>query len=175
MPTIFTHPAIALTGTCFPRMPRVVYALGAIATILPDCDVIAFKLGIPYESTFGHRGFSHSILFAFLVALLFTFLARTTSRLTTFAFLFLCAISHPLLDALTNGGLGVALFSPWSNVRYFAPWRPIRVSAIGPRFFSARGLATLASELVWVWIPCVAIALLGKYLAHRKREVRQQR
>ena len=55
-------------------------------------------------------------------------------RVATFAFLFLCTMSHALLDALTDGGLGVAFFSPFSNERYFFPWTPIRVS----RFFSAR-------------------------------------
>ncbi|HEX7809721.1 MAG TPA: metal-dependent hydrolase, partial [Thermoanaerobaculia bacterium] len=71
--------------------------------------------------------------------------------------------------------LGVAFFSPFSNVRYFFPWRPIRVSPIGPRFFSARGLATLQSELLWVWLPCVTLALLGKYVAHVQGKPRQQR
>lgn len=31
---------------------------------------------------------------------------------------------------LTDGGLGVAFFSPFDNKRYFLPWRPIRVSPI---------------------------------------------
>ena len=34
---------------------------------------------------------------------------------------------HGLLDAMTDGGLGVAFFSPFDNRRYFLPWTPIRV------------------------------------------------
>jgi membrane-bound metal-dependent hydrolase YbcI (DUF457 family) len=45
--------------------------------------------------------------------------------------LFLAAASHPLLDMLTDGGLGVALLAPFSWSRYFFPFRPIPVSAIG--------------------------------------------
>jgi hypothetical protein len=37
---------------------------------------------------------------------------------------FLATASHGVLDATTNGGLGVAFFSPFDNRRYFLPWRP---------------------------------------------------
>lgn len=166
MPTIFTHPAVALPW--LGRMPRRVWLLGVLGSILPDADVIAFALGIPYDHTFGHRGFTHSIAFAFLFALMATFLVR--GRFAAFAFLFLCTMSHAVLDAFTDGGLGVAFFSPLSNERYFFPWTPIRVSPIGPGFFSPRGFETLRSELLWVWLPCVTVALLGKYLLQVKRK-----
>jgi len=159
VPTILTHPAVSLLQTWFPRVPRRAVAAGAIATILPDLDVVAFRFGIPYSAMFGHRGFTHSITFALIVASLAALLLRSRAA---FPFLFLCALSHPLLDALTDGGLGVALLSPFSNERYFFPWRPIRVSPIGAGFFSARGVETLVSEVVWVWLPCCALALLGK-------------
>jgi inner membrane protein len=174
MPTILTHPIIAAVKTWFPRVPNSAYALGAIATVLPDLDVVAFAVGIPYEHRFGHRGFSHSILFALIVAAVFMLVTRTRT-LATFTFLFLCAMSHAVLDAMTTGGLGVAFFAPFSDVRHFLPWRPIRVSPIGPRFFSPQGLAVLASELLWVWTPCVALALVGKYVAHIHRKPRQER
>jgi membrane-bound metal-dependent hydrolase YbcI (DUF457 family) len=32
--------------------------------LLPDVDVIGLIVGIPYEHVMGHRGFSHSLLFA---------------------------------------------------------------------------------------------------------------
>jgi inner membrane protein len=78
----------------------------------------------------------------------------------------LVTLSHPLLDAMTNGGSGVALFAPFSTSRYFAPWRPIQVSPIGLRFFSERGLEVLASEIVWVWIPAFLVLLVAS--AYRK-------
>jgi inner membrane protein len=44
--------------------------------MLPDLDVVTFKLGIPYASPWGHRGISHSLLLALLAALLLSRLSR---------------------------------------------------------------------------------------------------
>src|SRR5260370_33038895 len=61
---------------------------------------------------------------------------------------------------MTDGGLGVAFFSPFDNHRYFLPWTPIRVSPIGlGRFFSPRGLEVLQSELLWIWLPAAVLAI----------------
>jgi inner membrane protein len=74
-----------------------------------------------------------------------------------------------LLDAMTDGGLGVAFFAPFSNTRYFLPWTPIRVSPIGvSRFFTERGLAVLKSEVVWIWIPAAVLALVGRGVRRRE-------
>ena len=63
---------------------------------------------------------------------------------------------------MTTGGLGVAFFSPFSQSRYFLPWRSILVSPIGVEpFFSRYGLRVLWSEVVWIWIPSAVLALLG--------------
>lgn len=151
MPTIISHPAVALLRRAFGDLRAPVVVAGALLSILPDGDCAGFYYDIPYGSTFGHRGFTHSILFAVLTASIAAALLRGGWR--AFAFLFLCAISHPLLDAFTNGGRGVALLSPFSNHRFFAPWRPIQVSPIG-----AISAKVLMSELKWVWLPCVAAA-----------------
>ncbi|MEM7180871.1 MAG: metal-dependent hydrolase [Spirochaetota bacterium] len=151
--------------------------LGVVCSILPDADVIAFRFGIPYGSFWGHRGFSHSILFAFLLAILITLLfyrsvLLTRQGLLVILFFFLCTISHGILDALTNGGLGVAFFSPWDNTRYFFPWRPIQVSPIGvKKFFTGRGLRVIQSELLWIGIPCfcyVCLLGMGKWMLRKK-------
>ena len=68
---------------------------------------------------------------------------------------------------MTSGGLGVALLWPWHEQRYFAPWRPILVSPFANGFFSARGMATLVSELRWVWLPLFAGATLWKAIHGR--------
>ena len=60
---------------------------------------------------------------------------------------------------MTNGGRGVAFLSPFSNHRYFLPWRPIRVSPIG-----ALDASVLLSELRWVWLPAAGIAILQRLL-----------
>lgn len=166
MPTIFTHPAVPLAlGLALGRRqlsPRLT-AAGAFASILPDFDSVAFKLGIAYADQFGHRGATHSLLFALAVGCIGAAGAPwlRTMRWRALWFLAFCTASHPLLDALTNGGLGVALLWPWSHDRLFAPWRPIAVSPIGAGFFSARGLTVLWSESFWVWIPASILACVG--------------
>ncbi len=170
MPTILTHPAIALLKRWCPRVTPRAVPVGIAASILPDTDVAAFAMGIPYAHPLGHRGVTHSIAFALIVAVIGTLVTRTReARGATFAFIFICAISHPLFDAMTDGGLGVAFFAPFRNERYFFPWTPIRVSPIGAGFFSARGMQTLVSELVWVWLPLTAVAMCSPMRGRRRR------
>jgi inner membrane protein len=76
-------------------------------------------------------------------------------------FFFAVGASHGLLDAMTDGGRGVALLAPFSNDRYFLPWTPIEVSPLGVRaFLSRRGLSVMKSEMLWVWLPAVTITIL---------------
>ena len=114
-----------------------------VLSMLPDADVVAFVLGIPYAAPFGHRGASHSIFVAVAIALALGLLDRST-RTTLLCLLVAC--SHGLLDTLTDGGLGIALLWPFSDERFFAPLQPIPVAPIGPAFFSARGLWCLFVE-----------------------------
>lgn len=132
--------------------------------MLPDADAVGFAFGVRYGSMWGHRGFTHSIVFALLVGLvvgMFAFgkLPTAKDRLKLVLYFVLITLSHPLLDALTNGGSGVALFAPFSAERYFFPWRPIEVSPIGMRFFGERGLEVIASEVIWIWLPALLICL----------------
>ena len=141
-------------------------------SILPDADVLGFRLGINYEDLLGHRGLSHSLLFAIILSLVVTFLAFPQlpprwTRLLLNSYFFVVTASHGVLDAMTDGGLGVAFFAPFDDTRYFFPFRPIKVSPIGLSFFSARGLDVIWSELLWVCIPATIIA--GAVLLCRKR------
>jgi len=69
-------------------------------------------------------------------------------------YFFVVTASHGILDAMTDGGRGIAFFAPFDTTRYFFPWRPVRVSPISIRaFFSARGLQILSSELLFIWLP----------------------
>lgn len=164
MPTIFTHPAIALGAAPCLRPVRkrfAIVATGAVLTVLPDLDVVAFRFGIPYVHMFGHRGFSHSILFAFVVSVLLALIfhqPKVRYRLLVWGYLFGCAVSHGLLDAMTDGGRGVGLLIPFSLRRIFFDYRPISVSTLSmERFFSGRGLPVLQNELMVVWLPAALI------------------
>jgi len=164
MPTVFTHAfvAAALGGACARgQMPARFWMLAMLCAVLPDADVVAFLFGVPYGSAFGHRGFTHSLAFALAagVAAAFVFFRRERHRAALALFFALATASHPVLDAMTNGGRGVAFFWPLSDRRYFFGFRPIEVSPIGvTSFFSEWGAAVIQSELVWVWLPC-ALAL----------------
>lgn len=150
------------------------WTLAIASSILPDADVVGFALGIEYGDLLGHRGLSHSLLFAGVWSLLVVsceygglikFPRRWWSLVGLF---FLVTASHGMLDALTNGGLGVAFFSPFDSARYFFPWRPISVSPVGVgRFFSAQGVAILASEIQYVWLPLATFWAVAGVLRRR--------
>ena len=166
--SVFSHAVAALgIGACFyrPGTPKRIWVLGAACSVIPDLDVIGFRFGIRYGDFWGHRGFTHSLLFAALLSSAVVFLGFRQvlpglGRLPIWVYFFLATASHGFLDALTDGGLGVAFFSPFDNHRFFLPWTPIRVSPIGfGRFFSHRGLEVLQSELLWIWLPAALLAL----------------
>jgi inner membrane protein len=138
--------------------------LTIFCAIIPDADVIMFSFGYSYAHPLGHRGFTHSIFFAFLWAFLIRMLfyrnVKFFSKLgiTLFIVFFLATISHSILDACTNGGKGVGFFIPSDNERYFFPWRPILVYSLGAgRFFSEWGLRVLQSEAFYIGIPSIIL------------------
>jgi inner membrane protein len=131
-------------------------------------------LGIPYGDFWGHRGFTHSLVFAALLAGVTMIVGfrrgvPALGRLPLLLYLFLATASHGVLDAMTNGGLGVAFFSPFDTSRYFLPWRPIQVSPLSfGRFFSSRGYLIVQSELLWIWLPAALFAMLVLLLRHKR-------
>ena len=152
------HIAVGLAAGRYqsPQKPLRAMVILAVAALLPDADVVAFALGIPYASPFGHRGTSHALLVAPLLAILPARLIDKTWR----SYLLTTAVvaSHGLLDALTDGGLGAALLWPFTAERFFCPWRPLPVSPVGARVLSARGLHVALTEILW-FVPFVAYAL----------------
>jgi len=178
MPSVFSHAiaAVALGSVAVGRRSRaIVWSLGALCAVAPDLDAVtSFLFRIPYRAMLGHRGLSHSLLVAAVLALLVTVIVRR-ARLASpgparlWLFFFVATASHGILDAMTNGGLGVAFFAPFSDERYFFPWRPILVSPISlPVFFGYRGLRVMWSELGWIWLPAAVVLLAG--LVQRRRD-----
>jgi inner membrane protein len=172
MPTVMSHAVAALAlGPAFrrARWPARVWWIGALCAMLPDVDVVGVWLGVPFRAPLGHRGLTHSLAFAALVAAVVTpWLVPRGTRGRFWHYLFVATASHGLLDAMTNGGIGVALLAPFDTTRYFLPWRPIGVSPIGIRpFLGARGVGVLASEAVWVWLPAAVFAAIAWLLTRR--------
>ena len=167
-----THSVVALSAGCiFDRtgVSKRFWLLAIIAAVLPDADVVGYQyLYIPYGHLMGHRGFFHSPFFAALFSLVAVSLFFRQERMLSrkwwafVLFFFVVGASHGILDAMTNGGRGIALLSPFFNHRYFLPWTPIEVSPIGVRgFISQRGLTVMKSEILWIWMPVASIAIIG--------------
>ena len=178
MPTIISHAVIAASAAYgFRSVARSskFWILSIACAVLPDADVIGYRwLYIPTYEFFGHRGFFHSPFFAALLSVLIVCVFYRREKAFSkkwwqyFLYFFILAASHGILDAMTNGGNGIALLSPLTNERYFFPWTPIEVSPLSVgAFLSRRGLTVLSSELLWVWLPVFLIIFFFRQL-HRK-------
>ena len=153
------------------KMPLRFWIALAVLGAFPDIDVIGYHMGVPYDSQWGHRGFTHSLLFA----LVLSFIVLELLRLKTPRFslgwwingtgLFLATASHGFLDAFTTGGMGVAFFWPFDNTRYFFHNHPILVSPLTVGgFFTERGWNIIQSELYWVWLPTILLYGISRFI-----------
>ena len=159
MPSIITHPAVPLAigiGLGSRIVSRRLLLAGVVASIVPDLDVYAEM----FTSSIGHRGITHSLLFAFLCGVFAALIAPPleAGRAIALGFVFVATASHGVLDAFTTGGPAVSFLWPWRLEGFFMPYRVIEVSPLGiSRFFSERGASVVASELLWVWTPALAL------------------
>jgi inner membrane protein len=164
MPTVLTHTAVPLAlglGLGSAVIPRRLLLVGVAASMIPDLDVIGFKLGVAYADSMGHRGITHSLLFALIAGALAFLLSGRLGARPWIAGLFVSVscISHGVLDMCTNGGLGIAFLWPFSHERYFLPWHFIEVSPLSlGQVFSHRGVQVMYSELHGVWLPALLLA-----------------
>ena len=102
-----------------------------------------------YENFIGHRRLTNSICFAAILAIFFTWaiLFHHENKPIIAFYLFLATASHGILDAMTNGGLGLAFFSPFDNLRYFLPFRPLQASEIGLDVYQASAAKVYLSSV----------------------------
>lgn len=174
---MLAHAAVggALGGAVAPpgRAGRLA-AAAALCAVLPDADVLAFALGIPYGHPLGHRGLSHGLPFALALGLAVAPLVtpgagwRTGRRLGAAAVLVLATASHGLLDMATDAGRGVGLLVPLDARRVFWPWRPLPTSPIGlGAFLRGDALGILAFELGGLVTPSIVAAVLVRRLRPR--------
>jgi inner membrane protein len=95
--------------------------IGAIIATIPDLDVVFYLFYDKFEMLSIHRGFSHSILFSILGALLIAFALSKIKWLQNIKFntlllcTWLCLFTHTLLDTFT--AYGTQLFLPFSDQR----------------------------------------------------------
>lgn len=116
---------------------------GIVAQSIPDIDFIASAWLNTPSNLLAHRGFTHSILFAVIVAFIMATLANRWHRphnisFTHWMFFFSAAIlSHIFIDAFNNYGVG--WFEPFSHYRI--SFNTIYVA--DPFFSVAPGIALL--------------------------------
>jgi inner membrane protein len=169
LPTIFTHVFVAGVG-CKTMIVKDStlrkWSFAILCSVIPDADVIGFGLGIDYGAFFGHRGFFHSVFFALILSLLLVLIFYRDKKMFSrkwweyVFFFFTIGASHGIMDAFTNGGLGIALLSPFYNARLFFPWTPIPVSPIGVRSFILHGgFVVVLWEMRIVWLPILALTI----------------
>jgi inner membrane protein len=177
MASIMSHAVFASSlgsvGSPGSRMPLRYWVTLAVIAILPDADVVVYPLGLNAPHILGHRGITHSLPFAavfaaLVVRLMFRDVAWRPAWVRLWFVFFVAMASHGVLDAMTNGGQGIAFFAPFSDARWHFPWRPILVSPIGVgAFISTYGLRVLQNELVWVWLPSLLVALAVRLVRRR--------
>src|SRR5437868_1175033 len=119
MPTTLTHALVGLgmaEAFAAHSQPWSFYGLSVALSLAPDLDVVAFRFGIPYGSRFGHRGFSHSLCCAAVLSLIVAAAGHAYYGLAWWLlalFAWAVVVVHDLLDAMTNGGMGIAFFAPF--------------------------------------------------------------
>ena len=173
---MITHSVVAASsayGFSYGKETTKLVILSIACSLLPDADVVGYHwFYTPSYSFFGHRGFFHSPFFAALLSIFIVCIFYRKEVLFSkqwwkyVLYFFIVGASHGLLDAMTNGGNGIALLSPITNRRYFLPWTPIEVSPLSVNaFLSRRGVSVLFSELIWIWMP---LSLILVFLRARK-------
>lgn len=96
--------------------------MGALANSFPDVDIVGSLWLSPTEDLLFHRSITHSLLFAFLSSLLFTFLLKKwaknyslyPSQMVAFFLFQLCL--HDALD--TCNAYGTGLLEPFTHQRF---------------------------------------------------------
>ena len=124
---------------------------GALAQSIPDIDFIASFWLNPAEDLLAHRGFTHSLLFAVLIAPVFALAADKIHRPHNISFrkwlLFFYAevILHLFLDGFNNYGVG--WFEPFSHQRF-----SFNTLYVADPFFS-----------IWPGIAFIMLVFLNRY------------
>ena len=182
MASAFSHAVVASSlgaaGAPAQRMPARYWAALAVVGALPDLDVLVYPLGLNAPHILGHRGITHSLAFAavfaaLVVRLLFRDRVWRLAWPRLWVVFFVAMASHGMLDAITDGGQGIAFLAPFSDARWHFPWRPILVSPIGVgAFFSRRGLLVLQNEIVWLWLPSAVVAFTARLVRRRSERNR---
>ena len=172
MPSLLGHAVAGLAITSAfhgSKVPRRTWALAVFCAVAPDLDWFVSLLNLHRGHALNHRGAAHS-LFAAMVLAAVVFLMgfrRDQRRAAVWLCLTVAALSHGLLDACTAGGVGVALFMPFSDTRWACLWQPGWVAPLPVgREHVHTFLDSLWNEAFWIGLPALAVAV-GSRLMHQ--------
>jgi inner membrane protein len=163
--TIYTHAVVGmgLAAILFPRprpRPWLFWTLVVFLPIIPDFDALSWA---NYGTSWGHRGFTHSLSFALALGLI---VAGVACRYLQVSFwilggvFFVLTASHGFLDAFTRGGAGIPFFWPFLEQR-FGGWGPVPVSDVGFELPNPLVSKAVRGELLWVWVPIMVLVGLA--------------
>lgn len=156
---------------------------GALAQNLPDIDTVAALWLPPYQNVIVHRGFTHSVLFALVVALLLAVGAsrwqqdKKISWGSFFIFFLLQFLVHDLLD--TFNAYGTGLLEPFSHERFAFHLLYVAdpLLTIWPAA-SVLGLVLLKNQSAyrwrWVLAGLLPVVLYISYAAYNKSNISKQ-
>ena len=178
LPTTLTHtiPVIAVgLGLGKDYISKRLIFTGAFIANIPDLDLIAPRFyDFAFDSIYGHRGFSHSIVFAIISSFIFSFFFIKSGFKKAFLFLTFCTLSHGVLDSFTQGGLGIPFIWPLTDIRYYSFAQPIINSGVSFRtlYTTTKAFPIYWSEFIWVWVPfgLIGVALRFNMFNHIKNK-----
>ncbi len=102
------------------KLGRKAVLWGAIYGMVPDLDVLVKFSGNPFAEQLYHRGFTHSLFFAPLIAPIAAVVMRKSYKTGDYWswlwLIFWALITHPLLDVFTH--YGTQLLNPLSTYRF---------------------------------------------------------
>jgi len=173
MPTPLAHaflvwPLVEAASRGRAKPSFVIFA--ALSAVLPDIDLLAYVFNVNESEFFGHRGFTHSVVFAFLAAaaIAFFYARKKSGWLKAFLVFLAASLSHSFFDALSDTAVGVAFFLPFFEVRLLFSWRPIAGSL---KTLHDAGLFEIITaplvlfETFRLILPAAAIALSFRFFA----------
>ena len=157
------------------RPPLATMLAFAGLAMLPDADVIMVAFGTSDRGVLGHRGASHSFPVALVLGLLIAYvMQRYGWPVVRTAVMATAAIaSHAVLDVLGEGGRGLPLLYPFSEMRFQSPVRIFPDAPRWPATLSGRGITNIAIEML-VFSPLTIYALWPRLATNVLRLVRRR-
>lgn len=185
MASLLAHAALPLVvlGAIRPRdgderHERRLAVAAVVCSCLPDLDMLGVLFEVRATDPTGHRGVAHSIVMATLVALFVAIVWFRSLGLwgprwrRALWFLLAIAASHGLIDAMTTGESGVALFSPFDRGRYAFPFKLLPSCPVGLKeWLGFWGLLTIANEIFYLLVPLGIVASLSRADAADRRRL----